>query len=122
MANLNAAEKESFASQVAGILKEQETSDALKAKKFDPTDLATEIETGVESLPGLSADTAKKKTAYEAALAKENGVRDKSYELASGAVDTTEGLLGKNHPTAKKLRALRGIMNPRKPKKPDAPK
>jgi hypothetical protein len=29
MANLNAAEKESFSAQVAGILKEQETSDAL---------------------------------------------------------------------------------------------
>ena len=122
MANLNAAEKESFASQVAGVLKEQETSDALKAKKFDPTDLATEIEDGVESLTELSADTAKKKTAYEKALAAENGTRETAYEKASGAVDTVEGLLGKKNATAQKLRAIRGVMSPTKPKKPAAPK
>ena len=122
MANLNAAEKESFASQVAGVLKEQETSDALKAKKFDPTDLATEIEDGVESLTELSAETSKKKTAYEKALAAENGARELAYEKASGGVDTVEGLLGKSHATAKKLRAIRGTMNPAKPKKAAAPK
>ena len=117
MAQLNNAEQESFSSQVAGILAEQETTDALKEKKFDPTDLATEIASGIESLPALNADTLKKKNAYEKALAKENSVRDKAYEQSSGGVDTSEGLLGKNHPIAKKLRAIRGAMNPSKPKK-----
>lgn len=61
-------------------------------------------------------------TILPGALAAENAVRDKAYEQASGGVDTAEGILGKKHPTAKKLRALRGAMNPQKPKKPAAPK
>ena len=122
MANMNNAEKESFASQVAGILAEQETSDTLKAADFDPTKLAAAIADGIESLPKLNAATLKAKNAYEAALAAENAVRDNAYAKASGGVDTTEGLLGKKHPIAKKLRAIRGEMNPAKPKKPAAPK
>ena len=122
MAQLNNAEKESFSAQVAGILAEQETTDALKAADFDPTKLAKEIADGIESLPALNAATLKAKNAYEKALAAENAVRDKAYEKASGGVDTSEGLLGKKHPIAKKLRAIRGIMNPQKPKKPAPPK
>ncbi len=119
---MNNAEKESFASQIAGILKEKATSDALKAKKFDPADLAKEIEDGIKALPDLNAKTVADEGVFHASLAAENGVRDTAYDAASGAVNTVAGLLGKDHALTKKLRAIRGEMNPKKPKKPAAPK
>ena len=122
MANMNNAEKESFSAQIAGILKEKATSDALKAKKFDPADLAKEIEDGIKALPDLNAKTIADEAIAQASLAAENGVRDAAYDAASGAVNTVSGLLGKDHALTKKLRGIRGEMNPKKPKKPAAPK
>ncbi len=120
MSNLNNAEKESFASQIAGLLKVTTTSDALKAEHFDPAALAESIETAIKSLPDLSALTAAKKQIYEAALKTENDTRDKAYTDASGAVDTAEGLLGRESPIAQNMRGLRGEMNPKR-KKPTTP-
>jgi arginine/ornithine N-succinyltransferase beta subunit len=108
MADLNDSLKDSYIGKVADAL--QPYSAELKAKGFDPANLIKQLADAGPLIEEAHAEREAADQALAGKVAAEQKLRTDHYTVATGAVSTVEGLLGKTHALTEKLRGLRASL------------
>ena len=111
MADLTDADKQSFITEISGVLKQAEIKSALTEKGFDPSQRATNLDNGLGAFGKADANEKQLEAARQAANELKRTLLEDNYKLASGTIGLVEGLLGRDHAVTRQLRQIRGGMN-----------
>ena len=111
MAKLTDADQKAFINKILATLKNADIKARLIAKEWDPTQRTTNLENGNTSILNDESLVTQLEAALTTAVNTRRTDLNNNYDLASAALSSIEGALGKDDPLVQDLHQFRGSLS-----------